>query len=448
MSSTVKVVPFASLQRWDVKNVLTRTWRRTPEQLAPFGEVAVRRIEPNSGGLRYGSVHFNGKITQRPESKVIQGATYVARPNDVVFSRIDVRNGAIGVMPDYYGPLAFTNEYPIYDVKATGKILPEYVQILCRTDTFRSQIQALVVGHSGRKRVSAENFERFLIPLPSKSEQKYIVDRYQAAFTKAQELREEAEARLQSGIAAITEILGLSSPDVSPIEGTFAAPSHALERWSVFNATAAARGISDELTSRYEVRPLGDPEIAKVNYGIQKSPRNRPDAHPRPYLRVANVQDGYLDLREVKCIEVADDQMDALRLEPGDVLLCEGNSAELVGRPALWQGEIKDCVHQNHVLKVRANTNLLLPEYLLAYMQTKPSRGHFRRRAKKTTNLATISSSDVRELRIPVPPIDTQREVGQFWSETRKEAHELNQDSERLEKEVTLQVEKMIVEGL
>lgn len=117
-------------------------------------------------------------------------------------------------------------------------------------------------------------------------------------------------------------------------------------------------------------------------------------------------QRGELDLSEIKRIEVSDADMASFRLEPEDLLVCEGNSAELVGRPAIWRGEIPDCVHQNHVLRVRADRSVVLPEYLLEYMRTIPARAYFRSRAKFTTNLASINSNDLREMPVPFPPLD------------------------------------------
>ena len=130
----------------------------------------------------------------------------------------------------------------------------------------------------------------------------------------------------------------------------------------MFNAACAA---SPSTLAAASIRSptLGD--VAAVSYGIQKCPANRPGQHPRPYLRVANVQRDELDLREIKYIDVPDTEMAGLRLEPGDLLVCEGNSADLVGRPAMWRGEIPDCVHQNHILKVRVDRSKAMPEYLL-----------------------------------------------------------------------------------
>jgi type I restriction enzyme S subunit len=105
--------------------------------------------------------------------------------------------------------------------------------------------------------------------------------------------------------------------------------------------------------------------VGKVSYGMQKSPANRPGKHARPYLRVANVQRGTLDLAEMKYMDVPDEDMHKLRLMDSDVLLCEGNSLDLVGRGAIWRNEIQDCIHQNHVLRVRVDQGLLSPDFLL-----------------------------------------------------------------------------------
>lgn len=444
-TATVRVVPSVTLDRWDVKQVLAARWVRPASQMARFGEVAERRIEPNEGGARYGSVHFDGRISRRPDSVTLKGATFLAHPRDVVFSRIDVRNGAIGVMPDEYGCLAFSSEYPVYDVTSLGRLLPDYARLLCRTKVFKSQIEAMVVGHSGRKRVSAELFEAIPIPVPSIEEQQSIVEAHRERLSRAQCMRSESEEKLREAIAEITRMLGLRSADVAPIRGAFVVDSHLPERWSVFAAVSAFRGISEELESAYPVRRLGSEDLATVSYGISKSPQNRPGRNSRPYLRVANVQDGYLDLNEIKYIDVSEKQLPLYRLEPNDVLLCEANGTLAnVARPALWEGQIQDCVHQNHVLRVRTNPASLLPGYLVAYMQTAPARGHFQRRAKTTTGLNTINGTDVGELPVPVAPMDKQAAIADLWRDARSEAERLLTGASDEERRASVEAEARI----
>lgn len=215
-----------------------------------------------------------------------------------------------------------------------------------------------------------------------------------------------------------------------------------MDRWSVMFNQLASISV-DIAAGKYPVNVLGD--IATVSYGIQKCPANRPGKHARPYLRVANVQRGELDLNEVKKINVPDADIPSFRLEPGDLLVCEGNSADLVGRPAIWQGEIPDCVHQNHILKVRVDRAQALPEYVLEYMQTAPARIHFRSRAKFTTNLASINSNDLRELNLVIPPNSSQRKIVEKVKAQRDAIAELKAEADKKSKQAKADVEAMIL---
>lgn len=124
--------------------------------------------------------------------------------------------------------------------------------------------------------------------------------------------------------------------------------------------------------------------VGQVSYGLQKSPANRPGRHPRPYLRVANVQRSRIDLGEIKMIDVSDEHMPRYQLQDGDVLLCEGNSAELVGRGAIWRNEIPHCVHQNHILRARMDMSKVLPEFVLAVINSAYGQAYFRSRDRKS----------------------------------------------------------------
>jgi type I restriction enzyme, S subunit len=114
-------------------------------------------------------------------------------------------------------------------------------------------------------------------------------------------------------------------------------------------------------------------DVAEIQTGLSKSSSRQGEFVTMPYLRVANVQDGHFDLSEVKDIEVPKDSVERFRVKTGDVLLTEGGDFDKLGRGAVWRGEIKDCVHQNHVFVVRPNLKKL-DERFLAY-QTQGPRG-------------------------------------------------------------------------
>ena len=131
----------------------------------------------------------------------------------------------------------------------------------------------------------------------------------------------------------------------------------------------------------------------------------------RPYLRVANVQDGYVDLSILTTIEVTQDEDLKYRLRAGDVLMTEGGDRDKLGRGCVWHGEIEPCLHQNHIFAVQTSKDTLLPEFLEYLTVSDVGRSYFDVTAIKTTNLACTSSSKVLAFTIPLPSVEEQAEI-------------------------------------
>ncbi|SFX55777.1 type I restriction enzyme, S subunit [Pseudomonas sp. NFACC49-2] len=132
-----------------------------------------------------------------------------------------------------------------------------------------------------------------------------------------------------------------------------------------------------------------------------------------PYLRVANVQDGFVDLTEIKQISVLESELERYSLRAGDVLMNEGGDNDKLGRGAVWQGQIEPCLHQNHVFAIRPN-DLLKSEWLAAFTGSQPARTYFFLSSKQSTNLASISASNIMSLVVPIPPVAEQTQVLRF----------------------------------
>jgi type I restriction enzyme S subunit len=130
-----------------------------------------------------------------------------------------------------------------------------------------------------------------------------------------------------------------------------------------------------------------------------------------PYLRVANVQDGHLDLTEIKTVRVRVEDVDGYRLQAGDVLMTEGGDIDKLGRGTLWHGEILGCLHQNHIFRVRANPGSLESEFFSLIVESDIAKRYFLRVAKRTTNLASINKTQLRAFQFPVPTIEEQLQI-------------------------------------
>jgi type I restriction enzyme S subunit len=181
-----------------------------------------------------------------------------------------------------------------------------------------------------------------------------------------------------------------------------------------------------EVPEHWEVTPLK--HLATVQTGIAKGKDLEGiETVDVPYLRVANVQDGYLDLGEVHLLSVPITSIARYLLKDGDVLMNEGGDFDKLGRGCIWSGEIESCVHQNHVFAVRPHS--VSGEWLNAYTTSKAANSYFISRSKQSTNLASISSSNLMVLSVPLPPAEEVREILVRLNELVEEIDDLKQSA-------------------
>lgn len=129
-----------------------------------------------------------------------------------------------------------------------------------------------------------------------------------------------------------------------------------------------------------------------------------------PYMRVANVQDGYFDLTEIKKIKVTEAEINQYKLIKGDLLLTEGGDPDKLGRGAVWNNEIDECIHQNHIFRVRLIDSSINPIFLGALMSSKYGKNYFLKAAKQTTGIASINSRQLKAFPVFIPPSSLQKQ--------------------------------------
>lgn len=131
----------------------------------------------------------------------------------------------------------------------------------------------------------------------------------------------------------------------------------------------------------------------------------------KPYLRVANVQRGYLVLDQMKEVEIPEDEIEKYLLLNGDLLITEGGDWDKVGRTAIWRDELPECLHQNHVFRARAVAAEWEPRWAEIYLNSATAREYFAGSSKQTTNLASINMTQLRACAFPLPPLAEQRRI-------------------------------------
>lgn len=131
----------------------------------------------------------------------------------------------------------------------------------------------------------------------------------------------------------------------------------------------------------------------------------------KPYLRVANVQRGHLDLNQVKEVDIPEDEIDRYVLRAGDLLITEGGDWDKVGRTCIWNDELAECLHQNHIFRARSESDEFFVRWAEMYLNSAPARDYFAGSSKQTTNLASINMTQLRSCAFPLPPLAEQRRI-------------------------------------
>lgn len=157
--------------------------------------------------------------------------------------------------------------------------------------------------------------------------------------------------------------------------------------------------------------------LASVQTGVAKNSGLKGETVELPYLRVANVQDGHIDLTEIKTIRVLKRDVARFSLRNNDIVVTEGGDFDKLGRGFLWHGQVEPCLHQNHVFAVRPNPARLLPAVFAYLTSSDYGRAYFQRCAKRSTNLASINSSQLKSFPVPLPPPSEQRKIAEILGE-------------------------------
>ena len=139
-----------------------------------------------------------------------------------------------------------------------------------------------------------------------------------------------------------------------------------------------------------------------------------------PYMAVSNVKDGYIDWTTVKTIQATESEIEQYRIFPEDILMTEGGDPDKLGRGAIIYQVPKNCIHQNHIFRVRLNQKKIAPVFFAEYLKHQGAKQYFLKCAKQTTGIASINMTQLKALPVLIPPIELQNEYTTFVEQTDK----------------------------
>jgi type I restriction enzyme, S subunit len=338
---------------------------------------------------------------------------YLIRPGDLLFSRANTLQ-LVGACVLVH----VTTKRLLLSDKILRLVMPEalkpWVLWFLRSAEGRRQIEALSTGNQESMRnIGQERIGQIEVPLPPGESLQSIVSRIEELFSEI----DEGERALER-VGQLVERYRQSVLKA-------AVTGELTREWRERHAGASVTAVQDQISAaRAKTRGRSSPvemaeveslpelpeswawtsldAVADVVGGITvDKKRSAEGCDEVPYLRVANVQRGFLDLAEVKTIVAPRERIEALRLAPGDILFNEGGDIDKLGRGWLWQGELPVCIHQNHVFRAR----LSVPgpwNKLISWFGNVLGRRLFMDMGKQTTNLASLSLSKLKSVPVPL----------------------------------------------
>ncbi len=351
--------------------------------------------------LRSQNVHFDGlqldDVAYIAEETHREMSGTQLRAHDVLLNITGASIGRCTFVPDDFGE-GNVNQH-VCIIRPTTKLEHRFLTYCLSAPWGQDQILSSFTGAS-RQGLGQRDLGSIQVPLPSLQEQQRIVAYLDASCTAV-------DAAVAAKRRQLETLNGLSKSIIQ---------------------RAVTRGISEGVVLEptgnawLETVPRGWKlvclkRIAEIQGGLTLGKQYEGSLIERPYLRVGNVQDGYLDLADVSVIELPASVARGVELRPGDVLMTEGGDLDKLGRGHLWNGEIPGCLHQNHIFAVRCFLHKLTPMFLAYVTAAKYGRDYFEATGKKTTNLACTNATTVGEFPIPLPRLTEQEAICAYLEE-------------------------------
>lgn len=338
-------------------------------------EVAVLRLADISAGQIDESEPRRIRLSPSEREK------YALRRGDLICIRVNGSRGLVGRIVPFTSPNAWA--YCDHFIRLRpdfGRADHRYLTYYLNSSPVRRQLELSMVSSAGQHTVSQGTMLELPVPLPPIEQQREIVAEIEKQFSRL----DEAVANLQRVKANLKR-----------------------QRASILASAMAGNLVAAMESESWDIGEIGS--VAKVISGLTKSPKREALPRKMPYLRVANVYANELRLGQIETIGVADNEVEKLLVRMGDLLVVEGNgSPDQIGRVALWDGSIPDCVHQNHLIKVRFGPKVM-PQWALMWLLSPGGRREIEEVSSSTSGLHTLSTGKVSRLPIPIPPLEVQR---------------------------------------
>lgn len=419
------------LERW-VEGGDVRVSISSRYPLVPLGEIARQRREPLTAASALDqrqtiTIHFDGTIVPRGRETAFKGAMFAAYAGDVVFSKIDARNGALGVVPAALPRVVVTSEYPVF-VADAQQVQTDWLHRLLRHSSVLNALQQRAAGTSGRKRVGPADFASIAIPLPPLAEQQRLIAALDAAQQSAAALQQQAAQQRVVAQAIFEAALGFAPAVLLPKRPVFIARYAQLERWSHEGLLRAKEAGPAASSSEWPVVTLGEVIADLENGWSPQCLARRPNDGEWGVLKLGAVSFGSFDARQVKALPSTLKPKPEYEIKPNDVLISRANVTRLVGATAHVENTPPRLLLCDKIFRMRFQPSSPIDAAFAALVLRLPDvRRQVEGRLTGTSpTMKNISKPALLDLQFPLPPLATQRALVEALQAAHQQADALS----------------------
>ena len=363
-----------------------------------------------------------------------------ARAGSVAVAKIDLKNGAVGVVPDWSNVIV-TNHFAVYEPDCS-KLVPEYLVRIVQAELFKTYLWRNKVGAEGRKEVKLDFFESILIPLPPLDTQRAIVTRWQAAQAEIAAANEQADQLLDSVAQRVIQDAGIILKPLIKRPSVYALSWSKAERWGVeFNRWSWS--LNDLVSSSlHPMAQLGDVALINPSTDIQTS-----DSEMVSFVPMAAVSD---ELGEVTAPEIRAYQevkSGYTRFAENDVIWAKITPCMQNGKCAVaknLQNGVGCGSTEFHVIRVK-DAAYTLPKYIWVILRLHHVRQAAQRYFIGSAGQQRVPVDFLTDLHIPLPPLAIQREIVRQVEAGRTEVARLREQAAHRAKTARAEVEAAIL---
>lgn len=435
-------VLFKDLKLWDVNSFFKIGWRWLKEFIKPLctalrrKQVEIDRKETPFDQLQLITLHFDGSIEPRDlqGKSGFKGKLFATSSGDVIYSKIDVRNGAIGIIPEEMSLGAVSSEFPVYAV-LPDVALPEYIKLVFRTKQFLKLINSMISGASGRKRVQPEQLEQIEIPLPPIAIQRAIVDRWKTAQAEIKAINERLENQGKEILLNVQIALGRERKSDLNKPKAFALWWSEIKRWGV---DMCWRESLQHEESKYNTVKIID--VCEIGSGGTPSRRNPSYfGGDIPWVKTTEVRNEVIRQTEESISQAGLNNSSAKIYPVGSILIAMYGQGATRGRTAKLGVEAAT----NQACAVLTNfTESVDPDFVWVYLM---SEYDGLRELASGNNQPNLNADMIANYLIPLPSLEMQREIVQQVEVGRRAIAREREAADRQKRAIEAEIEALIL---